>query len=318
MNVIGIDLGGTKLATAIFDLKGNIIYKNILPLEKRKGEEVSDLIISQIDTLLLNANTDQILIESIGISVPGISYPESGKVWAPNIKAWNDFPLMDILKSKFPQLVFKIDSDRACYILGETWLGSAQGCKDVIFLAVGTGIGAGIIVDGKVLRGSKGIAGAVGWLALNKPFEEKYKSCGCYEYHASGDGIARVAKEMLENEIDYSGELSSHDINSLTAYEVFEAYDSNDPVAKKVLDQAIEYWGMNVANLVSIFNPEKIIFGGGVFGPGARLLDDIMYEAKKWAQPISIKQVKIESSTLGGDAGLIGAGKLALDNLSNK
>jgi glucokinase len=93
---------------------------------------------------------------------------------------------------------------------------------------------------------------------------------------------------------------------------VFAAYDRGDVVAKEVVGQAIEFWGMAVANLVSLFNPEKIIFGGGVFGPGAKLLGDIYAEAKKWAQPISIKQVRLQASKLGGDAGLYGAGCLAL------
>ena len=93
---------------------------------------------------------------------------------------------------------------------------------------------------------------------------------------------------------------------------MFAAYDRGDPVAKEVITQAVEFWGMAVANLVSLFNPEKIIFGGGVFGPATQFLGDIYAEAKKWAQPISIKQVKLQASKLGGDAGLYGAGCLAL------
>lgn len=315
MNVIGIDLGGTKLSSAIFDIKGNIIYKNVVSLEKRKGDQVAELIISQIEILLGNASNDGLQIKDIGISAPGIIYPKTMRVWAPNIPDWDDFPIIEVLKKKFPKINFSIDSDRSCYILGETWRGSAQGCNDAIFIAVGTGIGAGIISQGRIIRGANGIAGAVGWFALNKPYKEKYKNYGCYEYHASGDGIARVAHELLKESNEYNGELSKKNISEISAYDVFEAYDSQDPIATKVLEQAVEYWGMCVANLVSIFNPEKIIFGGGVFGPATRLLNEIMDEAKKWAQPISIKLVKLESSTLGGDAGLIGAGRLAVNNL---
>jgi glucokinase len=316
MNVIGVDLGGTKLAAAIFDLNGKIIYKNVLLLEGRKGEQVAELICSQIEILLTNANEDGINITNVGVSVPGISYPKTGKVWAPNIPGWDDLPLLEILHSRFgnKNIHFEIDSDRACYILGETWLGSAQGCRNAIFISVGTGIGAGILIEGNILRGSNGIAGAVGWLALNKPYFDKYKKYGCYEYNASGNGIVRVTKEHLVDDKTYEGELASKDLNSLTANDVFEAYDSGDIIATKVLAQAVEYWGMSVANLVSVFNPEKIIFGGGVFGPATRFLTEIMKEAEKWAQPISIKQVKLESSTLGGDAGLIGAGRLAMNN----
>lgn len=318
MHVIGLDLGGTKLTSAIFNEEGNIIFKHLVQIEKRKGIEVSDLTITQIQNLLKDAESNGLDIKSIGLSVPGIVYPNSDNVWVPNIKDWKDFPLKKYLNEKFPNYKITIESDRACYILGEIWRGSAKGCKNAIFIAVGTGIGAGILVDGKILNGNGGISGAIGWLALNKPYHKKYKDFGCYEFNASGDGIGRVAKELLTKTTNYKGELSYKEINSITSYDIFEAYDADDPIAIDVIKQAIEYWGMNAANLVSIFNPEKIIFGGGVFGPAVRFLPEIKKEAKKWAQPISIKQVSIESSTLGGDAGLIGAGKLAIDQVKTK
>jgi glucokinase len=101
-------------------------------------------------------------------------------------------------------------------------------------------------------------------------------------------------------------------MDAISAKDIFEAYDSGDEAAKKIIDNAIECWGMAVANLVSLFNPEKIIFGGGVFGPALKFLDEIYAEAKKWAQPISIQQVTLQGSALGNDAGLYGAGLLAL------
>ena len=127
----------------------------------------------------------------------------------------------------------------------------------------------------------------------------------------SGEGIAKVARErMTSNNKNLS--LLSTNINSISPQNVWDAYEQGDIVAKEVIDSAIEYWGMAVANLVSLFNPEKIIFGGGVFGPALRLLDEIYDEAKKWAQPISIQQVQLVGSALGNEAGLYGAGKLAL------
>jgi glucokinase len=203
-----------------------------------------------------------------------------------------------------------IDSDRACYILGEYWKGAARGCKDAIFLAVGTGIGAGILINGEILRGANDIAGAIGWMALERPFQSQYATCGCFESHASGEGLAKVAKEFLAQDRSYSGVLRGK--AELTAHDVFEAYKSSDAIAIKVLKQAVEFWGMATANLISLFNPKKIIFGGGVFGPGLQFLDVIQVEAKKWAQPISLGKVMLEGSALGGDAGLYGAAYLAL------
>jgi glucokinase len=313
MAVIGLDLGATKLAGAVFNDEGEILFKDTLRLEKRNGKEVGEL----IKLMLKNLLNKEIEITAIGACVPGISYSKTGRVWAPNIPGWDNYPLMAEIKSVIhnDKIKVNIDSDRSCYILGEVWRGAAKGCRHAIFLAVGTGIGAGILIDGKALRGSNDIAGAVGWLALDKPYDEKYKSCGCFEYHASGQGLVKVAQEFLSRVKGYKGKLKEIKSTDLNTRNIFDAYKEKDPVAEKVIDQAIEFWGMTVANLVSLFNPEIIIFGGGVFGPALPLLDDIMNEAQKWGQPISINQVKLEGSKLGGDAGLYGAGYLALQSL---
>lgn len=312
MSVIGMDLGGTKLAAAIFDENGTILVKKNEPLAGRKGVKVGELISQQALGLLEIAQRDRQTISAVGISVPGIYYAQKGTVWAPNIPQWDDYPLQAELAAVLPQQKVKIDSDRACYILGETWQGTAKGCKNAIFLAVGTGIGAGILIDGQVLRGHQDIAGAIGWMALDKPFREDYISCGCFEYHASGEGLAKVARAYLMQDMQYQGILRSQDASQIKTADIFAAYAAGDALARRVLDEAVCYWGMTVANLVSLFNPEKIIFGGGVFGPAAHFLDRIAVEAKKWAQPISIQQVQLTVSSLGGDAGLIGAGRLAM------
>jgi len=313
MHTIGIDLGGTKIASALFDEIGKIEKKQTAPISGRTGKEVGELINQMINQLIHFANDKKIKISGIGVSVPGIYYSETGNVWAPNIKGWDNYPLLSELRSLqvLSNINVKIDSDRACYILGETWKGSAQRSKNAIFLAIGTGIGAGILIDGKILRGTGDIAGAIGWTGLEKSFNEKYKSCGHFEYYASGDGIARFACELLSDNTNYSGILRKKPSDQITSYDVFEAYKNNDPIAKKVFENAIVLWGMTVANLVSTFNPEKIILGGGVFGPAVQFLDQIKKEAFKWAQPISIKQVEILVSSIGSDAGLIGAGRLA-------
>ncbi len=314
MPVIALDLGGTKLASALISNEGDIIIAETQPLEKREGREVADLILQQANQLLKTAIEKNIQITSVGICVPGISYAKTKKVWAPNIPGWDDYPLFDELQMGLADknLEIKIDSDRACYILGEVWKGNATGCSDAIFLSVGTGIGAGILVNNEVLRGAHNIAGAIGWMSLERPFDKKYIPCGCFEYSASGEGIVRVAKEWLKNDSFEKSMLANKNPDSLTAKDVFEVYETQDMLAVEVINNAIQYWGMAVANLVSLFNPEKIIFGGGVFGPALKFLDEIYDEAKKWAQPISILQVKLEGSALGNEAGLYGAAYLAL------
>ncbi|MFB0515859.1 MAG: ROK family protein [Candidatus Neomarinimicrobiota bacterium] len=319
MAVIAVDLGGTKVAAAVIDKAGNIHHKNVALIEGREGSDVGVLIHDQLRLLLAPGRRKKGAIEAIGVSVPGIYYAQTGRVWAPNIPGWENYPLLAELSSKLESdsVRVTIDSDRACYILGETWLGVARDCRNAIFVAVGTGIGAGILVDGRILRGHSDIAGAIGWLALERPFRDEYVSCGCFEYHASGEGIARVTRALAADEAYASSPLRRLAPEALTAQQVFEAYAKGDALASRVVDECVEFWGMAAANLVSLFNPEKIIFGGGVFGPAAQFMDRIRAAARRWAQPISIQQVSIETSALGGDAGLLGAASLALRSIQN-
>ncbi len=317
MAVIGLDLGGTKLSAAIFNRQGSVPLKKNNNLAGRTGKDVGKLIVDQIVKLMDNARKNNLQIDAIGISVPGIYREKSGSVWANNIPGWDDYPLMNEVTNsiKNQKIKVSIDNDRVCSLLGEVWMGNARNCRHVIFLLVGTGIGAGILANGTIISGSSGAAGAAGWLALDRPFSSKYTPCGCFEYHASGNGIAKVAREYIRKDKSYNGILKTKPPGEITAHDVFSAYESNDALAIKVLDQAVEFWGMTIANLVSLLNPEKIILGGGVFGPGLQFLDKIMNEAKKWAQPLSIKHIQLEGSALGTNTALYGAGYLALKSL---
>lgn len=311
---LGIDLGGTKVSAAIFDQSGNMGERDHFLLEGRGGSDIGELIVSLCDSVCKKADLSKESIKGIGVCVPGIAYSTTGNVWAPNIPGWENYPLKRELSEAFPNSIIAIESDRTCYIVGEEKVGSAKGCKNAIFLAVGTGIGAGIMIDGMVLHGKSDIVGAIGWMALKPPYDEEWEACGCFETHASGEGIAKQAKKILRHQSysDYNGKLREIPIDEITSYEVFENYFKGDPVASKVIETAIEMWGMATANLVSLFNPELIIFGGGVFGPAIPLIGRIYEEAKKWAQPISINQVKFLPTALPKEAGLYGAGALAI------
>ncbi len=294
MAVVAIDLGGTKLAAALVTNRGRLRYHAVMALEGRCGKAVGELMRGSLRQLLALAAKERVTVTGIGVCVPGI-VQDGGRVWAPNIPGWTNYPLSrelrTVVRGRSTPVI--IESDRTCYILGEAWRGAARGCRDAIYLSVGTGIGVGILVNGEALRGARGSGGSIGWLALDRPFRDEYRRCGCFEFYASGAGLARHAP-------------------NLSGAELFTAYDRGDPVARAAVGQALEFWGMAVANLVSLFNPRKIIFGGGVFGPALTLLDEILLHARKWAQPVAIRQVKLEASRLGGDAGLYGAACLAL------
>lgn len=310
--VIALDLGGTKLASCLFTEDGQLQMPRMEVLGGRQSHEIGEFIISEIRRLQKAAVQLGRPVSAVGISVPGIVDARTSRIWAPNIPGWDDYPLVDDIRAALPDETVRIavDSDRSAYILGEAWQGAAEGCQNAVFLAVGTGIGAGIISDGRVLQGAHGIAGAVGWLALDRPFYPEYVTCGCFESHASGEGLAKQLAAALLSRPEYRGILRKPE--GANARDLFAAYEGGDEVATHVINEAIAYWGMACANLVSLLDTEKIIFGGGVFGPATRFLDDIANEARRWAQPISMSRVKFEASRLGGDAGLYGAGHLAL------
>jgi glucokinase len=311
MTSVGLDLGGTKISAALFDESGNALFKKKTELSGTQGPHVGNKITALLEEILQEAFRLHQNPNGIGICVPGIAH-RSGEVWAPNIKGWEHFPLKEEGASHFNnQIPVFIESDRACHILAEVWKGAAKACRDAVFLAVGTGIGAGILSDGHILRGAHDISGAIGWMALKPTFQLHYQERGCFESHASGYGIAECAKQLLR---DGHQSILQAKIEQLVTEDVFEAYEENDPVAIQVINEAIQYLGMATANLVSLLNPEKIVFGGGVFGPATKFIDKIYDVAIQWGQPISMKQVKFEPSRLGGDAGLIGAGYLALKN----
>jgi glucokinase len=312
--VIGADLGGTKLSVAVCNADGAILHQHTHALDGREGEEagafVTRAIASEVEAC---AAIDQPVM-SVGLCVPGIARP-AGTVWAPNIEGWTDYPLRDEVSSAVGGLPVALASDRTGYILGETWKGHAQGVDHAVYLAVGTGIGAGILVDGQILEGSQGIAGAIGWMVLNAVKDDAGRALGSFETQASGEGMVRQARRLLSERPGYSGVLLRESGRALSTSDLFEAFDKDDPVAVEVIGGCIRLWGMAVANLVSLFNPQVVVLGGGVFGPAARFLPEIRKEAEGWAQPVAFRQTRIEVSALGGDAGLYGACRLAWDAL---
>jgi glucokinase len=318
MAIISIDIGGTKISGAVFSQDGEILSRQKRYLEGRTGSGVGELAAEIILNLMNEAVIDRNSMVA-GISVPGIVFPGTGRIWAPNIPGWEDFPLKETISgiTGIAEGNTGIASDRTCAMLGEVWQGAAQGCRNAVFIAVGTGIGAGILLGGHIVHGEGDIAGAAGWMALEPPYDPKFDACGCFEYYASGNGIGARARDYLRENIDYRGIMRQKDPEEISAYDVFLHLEEGDPVSEAVLAKAVEMWGMASANMVSLLNPEKIVWGGGIFGPACRLIGDIYREALKWAQPVSIRQVEFVASELGGDAALYGAARLAILNLKS-
>lgn len=305
---IGVDLGGTKLAVAVVDASGEIRHKRKTAVIKRNLSATTDQIASLSTQALKAASLTWSDVVGIGVCIPGIYFAADGTVWAPNV--WGDrrVTLRAALRQRIVADVV-LDSDRAAYVTGEQWLGVAQGLSDVVFVAVGTGIGAGIITGGRLCRGATDIAGAVGWFALGPRRDEPGKQNGAFEYEAAGPAVARKARTRIEAGAESS--LRSVDAAAIAAELVVRSALQGDELAQSVLDETASYLGMGIANIISILNPQVVVLGGGLMNAGEYLLERIRRETQLWAQPLAAKQCRIELTRLGDDAGVLGAARLA-------
>lgn len=304
--VLAADLGGTKLAVARVSADGRLRDRHVVPTPPQGGGAVVAALIAALRQL------PQADVRAVAIGVPGLA-ARDGHVWAPNLPGWERMPLARRVRRalRYPVLV---ESDRNAFVAGEAWRGAARGCRDVVLVMVGTGIGAGILSGGQLVRGHGELAGAVGWMALPVPrpapgagaahagvLASDYRRCGCLEAHAAGPGIARAAQRLY----------GAPDADSLGVPELVRRCRHGDRSAQALLAAAGEALGMGLANLVSTLNPEVIVMAGGVIGAGRWLLAPARAAMLRWGQPLAVGQVKVVRSRLGGSAGLLGAARLA-------
>ncbi|MDH4219137.1 MAG: ROK family protein [Candidatus Aminicenantes bacterium] len=308
-----VDVGGTKIASALFTCDGLMLHKSKISIDKTEPKKSVFQIIDIVENLERCARIERGDVAAIGIAIPGVVFHDKGLVWAPNVPGWDHFPLRDKLMEDI-KVPLVLDSDRSAYVLGEQWCGAAKNMKNVVFLAVGTGIGAGIIIDGRLCRGSDDIAGAIGWFALNAEFRDEYAVMGCFEAEASGSSVARRAIRLIKSGgTSILEDMVKGQLDEITAEMVVEAAQKEDCLAQKTLDITLKYLAMGIANIVNILNPDMVVLGGGLFQAGEMLIQPIKKEFRRWAQPLAAQKVQLELSRLGEDAGLYGAGKLAWD-----
>lgn len=315
---IGVDVGGTKVACGLVDLKGRVLVRNRKAIDlshgdgKRPAEQIAGMIREIADIAHVAGNP----VVTCGVAVPAVVDRQAGKVvWAPNIPGWWDFPLGEFLRSRTGIPVY-LDHDGPAAVTGEQWVGAARGLSHVVFIIIGTGIGAGLILGGRVYRGSQGIAGGIGWSCLERDAIDAplYRGKGFLETVASGPGIAReVREEILRGKTSLALEMSGGNPGAITAEEVFAAAARGDDVAREVLARAVRYIGMAAANLVSAFNPEIVVLGGGVGRHLGPYLDDIKHVVEVTAQPQAGAVVRVVTAELGDDAGVMGAAKIAFE-----
>ena len=309
-NRIGIDVGGTNVKIALVDDKGSILYSNSVPTRAEMGYEYTVNNIKQAIRDLMS-ETKVTNIEGIGFDFPGqIDYKNGIVRLAPNIPGWVNIPIAKIIEDEF-KIPTRIDNDVHCAALGELNFGAGKGCENFICMTVGTGIGSGIVINGKLVRGASNAAGELGHIKLQM-HEGPLCGCGdhgCLEAFASGPSIVAMAEEyILGGKSTKFRELASG--GEITPFIVAEAAKQGDPVAKRIFARIGEYIGFGLSSVVNLLNPEKIIIGGGVADAGDILLDPIKETIKKRAMVVAGSAVEIVPAKLGNTAGVIGASLL--------
>ena len=305
--VVGVDLGGTKIYTALVDLEGNVKNEVVIKTEAEKGDiSVLNKILGTIDTVLNNIDINDVL--AIGVGSPGPLDVKNGLiVYTPNLP-FKNFNIVKPIKEKY-NLPTYLDNDANVATLGEFMFGAGKGTENMVFITASTGIGGGAIINGKLFRGSTGNALEVGHMTVMKGGPRcGCGNDGCGESLGSGTAIGRSAKEAVKS----NAMTSLKDYSEVTAKEVFEEAKKGDRVASEILTNALSYLGITIANVANAFDPDMIVIGGGVVNGGDIVLETIKKEVKNRCLRSISSNCKIEKAMLDGKAGMLGAAALAI------
>lgn len=315
MYYIGIDLGGTNISAGIVDENGNILVKASTPtMNGRAAEDIIDDMSGLCSKLMGELKLEVNDIESIGVGMPGTMDKKKGiSIYANNL----NFDNVNVVEEmgKRINLPCYIENDANCAAIGENVCGVAYGSKNLIYITIGTGVGAGIIINGKVFDGSFGGGGEAGHMVIVAEGEEC--TCGrkgCWEAYASASALrreGRIAAAKYPNSKIY--DLVDGNIKLIDAKTVFDAADLGDEIALEIIDKYIKYLAIGLVNLVNIFQPEAIIIGGGVCAQGDKVIKPLIEILNEKVYGKELK-TKISIATLGNDAGIVGAAMLGKIN----
>jgi glucokinase len=318
--IIGVDLGGTKISVgAMPDDGSRELGVRSLPTRAEQGAHaVIDRIVEMIEAVITAVMADEGVPRSafagVGVGAPGpLDRDRTLVVVAPNL-GWKNVPLPGLIAERVG-LPAVLDNDANCATLGEAWIGAAQGARYVLGLTLGTGIGGGLIVNGRLYHGASNVAGEVGHMTI----ETQGRRCacgnyGCLEAYASGPNIAQRAREVVESgEASALSEMVGGDLSLITAQHVYEANDRGDEVAHEVVRETARFLGAGVANLLNVFNPDVVVLAGGVTRAGPALFEPLRAEVRRRAFKPAVDAARIVPGTLEGTAGVVGAVKVFLD-----
>ncbi len=306
----GVDLGGTTVKIAYFDEKGNLLDKWEIPtVTADGGKQILPDIAASIQKFLEEKQIDRSSVVGIGIGVPG-PVDGNGVVNKCINLGWGVFNIAEEL-SKMTGFQVKAGNDANVAALGEFWMGGGQGCRNMVFATLGTGVGGGIVIDGKLLHGAHGSGGEIGHMVLNRQ-ETEHCGCGkqgCVEQYCSATGIVRMAKRHLATTEQAS---SLRRLENIACKDIFDAGKAGDAVALEILEHYYSLLGEFLANLCCVVNPEAVVLGGGVSKAGQMLIDGTRPYFQKHVFHAAAN-VQFHLAALGNDAGAYGAFKLVLD-----
>ncbi len=312
--IVGVDLGGTNIVVCAMSADGSAQHG--LHSEPTRADEGTDAVIGRMarmvnETVAVTMRETGVSREAfrgVGVGAPGPLDREAGIVLvAPNL-GWHMVPLRDRM-TELTGLPAALDNDANCATYGEWWIGAAKGGRNVIGITIGTGIGGGLILDGKLYHGSSDMAGEIGHTTI----DQTGRRCGCGNYgcleaYASGNAIAERAREALsfEPESILPGMVGG-DVSRITAATVFAAANQGDAVATEVVRDTARFLGTGLANLLNIFNPDVVVIAGGVTQAGEALFGPLRAEVRRRAFKPAVEACSIVPGTLPGTAGVVGA-----------
>lgn len=312
--VVGVDLGGTKISVGAMPADGKRqLAMRAVPTLAAEGADavvrrITDSIESVIAQTMAETGAKRSDFAGVGIGSPGPLDREKGLViTTPNL-GWTDFPLRDRV-SEVVKLLAVLDNDANCATLAEWWVGAAQGANNVVGMTIGTGIGGGLILNGKLFHGSSDAAGEIGHTTLDANGRRcKCGNYGCLEAYASGPATAERARErMAGGEDSQLTAMCDGDISKITAQMVYDASARGDDVAREVVRETARFLGTGIANLLNVFNPEVVVLTGGVAQAGEDLFRPLRAEVRRRAFKPSVDACRIVPGSLGGNAGTVGA-----------
>ncbi|HEY31485.1 MAG TPA: ROK family protein [Dehalococcoidia bacterium] len=316
--VIGIDLGGSNVRAAVVNAQGQMLARDqgITPADEG-SEAIVKSILDSVNRVLGQAHLAASDLSAVGLSCAGLSNPETGILYtSPNIPTLKDVPLAGLIEKELGKKVFLMNDANAAAV-GEMHLGAARGARNFIYVTLSTGIGAGVVIDGKIYAGSTGLASEPGHMIISDEGPECYcGSRGCWEPLASGTALANYARRRIQEGIKTSIlDYVDGDAERVTAEVVHRAAQRGDALAKEVIARTAYYVGVGLANLINIFNPELIVIGGGLSNIGDMLLEPAYEEARRRAFSQMSDVVRFARAKLGEDSGVLGAAVFALGEL---